>query len=68
MIEKTMGEKVKIWIENGVIRCCSQVCTEVSCPRFDECETDVVFADVATLTLIAEKRAESGSSFGKTLI
>lgn len=37
-----MSEKVKVWIENSVIRCCSQVCTEASCPRFNECETVII--------------------------
>jgi len=29
---------VKIWIENGIIKCASQVCTKDSCPRFNLCQ------------------------------
>lgn len=50
-----MSEKVKICIENGVIRCCSQVCTEVSCPRFDECET---------MTIKIERGDANGETIG----
>lgn len=28
---------IKAWVENGVIRCCSQMCTD-DCPRFTSCE------------------------------
>ncbi|WPA89684.1 hypothetical protein [Neomoorella thermoacetica] len=28
--------RARIWVEDGVIRCCSQMCS--GCPRFNECQ------------------------------
>ena len=37
-----MTYKVRLWIEDGVINCCSEVCTEIPCPRVGICkETEI---------------------------
>lgn len=37
-----MIHKVRLWIENGVVQCCSGVCTEQSCNRVGICkETEI---------------------------
>ena len=33
-----MTYKVRLWIEDGKVLCCSSVCTEQSCPRVGICE------------------------------
>jgi len=30
-------EKVRVWIEDGVLRCASQLCNDISCPRINQC-------------------------------
>lgn len=37
-----MTYKVRLWVENEVVKCCSGVCTEQSCPRVGDCkETEI---------------------------
>ena len=37
-----MTYKVRLWVENGIVKCCSGVCTEQSCPRVAICkETEI---------------------------
>lgn len=37
-----MTYKVRLWVEDGVVKCCSGVCTEISCPRVRTCkETEI---------------------------
>jgi hypothetical protein len=31
-------QQTKMWKENGQIKCCSQLCRQINCPRFDKCE------------------------------
>lgn len=34
--------KVRLWLEDGKVLCCSSVCTEQSCPRVGICkETEI---------------------------
>lgn len=41
-----MTYKVRLWIGDGVVKCCSGVCTEVSCPRVGTCqETEIIVLD-----------------------
>ena len=42
-----MTYKVRLWVEDSVVKCCSGVCTEVSCPRVGICEETeiVIFGD-----------------------
>lgn len=28
----------RIWIENGKVSCCSEICYDNACPRFDKCQ------------------------------
>ena len=37
-----MTYKVRLWVEDNVVKCCSGVCTEISCPRVGVCkETEI---------------------------
>ena len=37
-----MTYKVRLWVEDEVVKCCSGVCTEQSCPRVGICtETEI---------------------------
>ena len=37
-----MTYKVRLWVEDDVVKCCSGVCTEISCPRVGICkETEI---------------------------
>ena len=33
-----MTYKVRLWVEDGKVLCCSSVCTEQSCPRVGICK------------------------------
>jgi len=37
-----MTYKVRLWVENGNVMCCSSVCTEISCPRTNTCQNTYI--------------------------
>jgi len=33
---------VRVWIEDNQVKCASEVCTEDSCPRYNDCENGLL--------------------------
>ena len=37
--------KVKIQFTKDKITCCSQICTEISCPNFEKCKEEIIIVE-----------------------